>query len=118
MAKIWNEIELKWNGESFFITPSLEFINHLESNAGRSLSNLFIRLVNKDLPSSIACEIIGKSLRYAGAEVSDEDVYEATSGGMDSTAIELASSILVGVMPKPKEGEQKKPQKPVKAVKT
>ena len=115
MAKIWNEIELKWNNETYVITPTLAFINHLEQGEGRSLSNLFIRLVNKDLPSSVACELIGKTLRWAGADVSDEDIYEATSGGISVTAIELASTILVGVMPKPKDEAPKKQARPAKA---
>jgi hypothetical protein len=115
MANIWNEIELKWNGEVYRISPTLAFINHLEQGEGRSLSNLFIRLMNRDLPSSISCELIGKSLRWAGAEVTDEQIYETTTGGMSAEAIELASMILVGLMPKAKDTEPKKQVKPTKA---
>ena len=111
MASIWNEIELKWNDETYTVKPTLAFVNHLEQGEGRSLSKLFMRMVNKDLPSGVACEIIAKTLRWAGADVSDEAVFEATGGGVSAQAVELAGTILVGVMPKPKDEPVKKPGK-------
>jgi len=111
MASIWNDIELTWQDEKYTVRPTMDFINHLEQGEGRSLSSLFIRLINKDLPSSIACELVAKTLSWAGAKVTTEDVYLATGGGLNADVIRMASSIIVGVMPKPKDDAVKK--KPV-----
>ena len=112
MSAIWNDIELTWNGESYTVRPTMEYINYLEQGEGRSLAKLFTRLVNHDLPSSVACELIAKSLTWAGAKgVTTDDVYAATSGGINADAITMASAILVGVMPKASGAPAKK--KPV-----
>lgn len=112
MASIWNDIELTWAGESYTVRPTMEYINHLEQGEGRSIAKLFTRLINHDLPSSVACELIAKSLTWAGAKnVTTDDVYAATSGGINADAITMASAILVGVMPKANDEPVKK--KPV-----
>lgn len=109
MASIWNEIVLTWEGETYTVRPTMEFINHLEQGEGRSLAKLFTRLVNHDLPSSVACELIAKTLTWAGAKVTTEEVYGATAGGVSASAITMASNILVGVMPKGDGPVKKKP---------
>lgn len=112
MASIWNDIVLTWQGETYTVRPTLAFINHLEQGEGRSLSKMFVRLVSSDLPSSVACEIIAKTLNWAGCKnVTAEDVYSASNAGMSEQAITMASTILVGVMPKTeeKDGAKKKP---------
>lgn len=103
MARIWDDIEIEWEGEKYKVRPTLKFINHLEQAEGRSISKLFQRLMNKDLPAGAACELISDTLVYAGADVSAEDVFENTSGGIDKTAITLATQILLACMPKPKD---------------
>lgn len=111
MAAIWNEINLVWDGESYTIRPTMEFINLLESKPRRSLAQLLMRFVDRDLPSSIACDLIADTLRWAGVKnITAEDVYAATNGGMSSDAIEMASAILFGVMPKPEPEDDKKKQ--------
>jgi hypothetical protein len=113
MASIWNEIELTWDGETYTVRPSMEFINHLEQGNGHSLSALYMRLVNRDLPSGIACELIAKTLAWAGADVTAEQVFEATGGGMSPVMVQSASTILVGVMPKGKDSPSSAKKKPV-----
>jgi hypothetical protein len=104
MANIWQDIEIDWNDKTYTVKPTIDFINHLESGAGRSLSNLLIRLSNSDMPSAISCEIIAKTLNYGGAnKVTPEDVYMATNGGMSADAIQMSASILMACLPKPKE---------------
>lgn len=103
MARIWDDIEIEWQGESYTVRPTLKFINHLEQGEGRSISKLFQRLMNKDLPAGAACELIADTICYAGGEVTAEDVYAETRGGIDSTAVGLATQILLACMPKPKD---------------
>lgn len=102
MAKIWNDIEITWDDEAYTVRPSMEFINYLEADDGCSLSKMYVRLSKQDLPSGQACQLIAKTLRYAGADVTAEDVFMETNGGIGVDAITLASQILVGCMPAPK----------------
>jgi len=103
MARIWEDIEIEWQGEAYTVRPTLKFINHLEQAEGRSISKLFQRLMNKDLPAGAACELIADTIKYAGGDVTAEDVYMETSGGIDATAVGLATKILLACMPKPKD---------------
>lgn len=102
MAKIWNDIEITWQDEAYTIRPTLDFINHIESDDGCSLSKLLVRLTKQDLPSVQACRLIAKTLNYAGVNVSAEDVFQETSG-MGVDLIMVASNILLGCMPAPKD---------------
>ena len=103
MARIWDDIEIEWQGEAYVVRPTMSFINHLEQGEGRSISKLFQRMMQQDLPSGAACELIAKTLQYAGAEVTAEEVFEETQGGIDKVAVTLASQILLACMPKPKD---------------
>lgn len=121
MAKIWDDIEIDWQGDTYKVRPTMDFINHLEQGEGRSISKLFQRTMQQDLPSGAACELIAKTLQYAGADVSAEDVFMETQGGIDKVAVTLATQILLACMPKPKDpppmsGDAKK--KPVSGKRT
>ena len=102
MAAIWNEIVLDWDGETYNVRPSIDFLNHLEQGSGSSLSMMLVRLGRGDLPTGKACELIAKTLNYAGAKVSPEDVFEKT-GGIGIEIISSAQVILMGCMPAPQE---------------
>lgn len=113
MARIWNDIELEWSGDTYTVRPTLEFINHLERKPGRSLSKMFQRMMDKDLPSGAACELIADTLNFAGADVTAEQVYAETSGALNADTPALAAMILIACMPAPKDTGatgKKKPQ--------
>jgi hypothetical protein len=99
MAAIWTDITLEWDGEEYTVRPTMELINLLEQGEGRSLSRMFIRLNQQDLPSSVACDLIAKVLRYGGADVTAEDVFAKTGGGLNRTAIVMVMQILAALMP-------------------
>jgi hypothetical protein len=120
MAKIWNDIEIDLDGETYTVRPTIEFLNHLEQGQGRSLSQLFYRMSKGDLPSGIAAEIIAKTLNYAGAQelekarpnktkakfaatITAEEIFEKTGGGLGQVTINLVQTILLACMPTPKE---------------
>ena len=107
MAAVWKDIEIEWAGKTYTVKPTMELLNKLEQGDGMSLASMLTRLSKRDLPSSVACELIARVLRHAGAEVKAEDVYMATSGGLDVTAIELAGMILEAILPTPETGEKK-----------
>lgn len=103
MASIWNDIEITYQDETFTVRPTMELINQVEQGNGRSISSMFMRLVNQDLPSGLACELVARVLQHAGKNVSTEDVYESTGGGLSPELIKTAGAILVGLMPKSSE---------------
>lgn len=107
MAAIWNEIILDWEGETYNVRPSIDFLNHLEQGNGSSISMMLVRLGRGDLPSGKACELISKTLNYAGANVTPDDVFEKT-GGIGIDIISAAQVILMGCMPAPQEEAPKK----------
>jgi hypothetical protein len=104
IMNIWQEIEIEWNGETYTIKPTLEFINHLESKPGRSLSQLFMRLTSRDLPSGVACELVADSLQWAGVQVTGEQIYLETAG-LGADVLVPAASIITGCLPQPKSAE-------------
>jgi len=106
MAKIWNDIEITWDGESYTIRPTMDFINKLEQGDGMSLSRLLLQIHNRDIPIGRTCEVIARTLRYAGAKVTAEDVF-MHAGGLSAELVEVASLILIGCMPA-SEGDSKK----------
>lgn len=102
MAAIWRDIQIEWAGEQYTIRPTLDLINYLERDEGCSLSNLVIRMFNKDLPSAAACKVIAKTLTFAGCRTSAEEVFEQTNGGIGGDLVSMASVILLACMPQPK----------------
>jgi len=103
MSRIWDDIEIEWQGDTYTVRPTMEFINRIQQKDGMSISKLFVRARNGDLPSGAACELIAAALQYAGADVSAEEVFEETGGGIDKTAVSLAVKIMLACMPKPKD---------------
>lgn len=101
MAAIWNEIELQWQGETYTVRPSLEFLNYIEQRDGMSLSKLLVRLINNDLPSGTACQLIAQTLKYAGCDVTAEQVF-AETGGIGESAVKMAGEIITACLPAPK----------------
>lgn len=106
---IWQTIELNYGGESYSIKPTLELINAIESQPGCSLTQINIRLHNRDLPSSTACYFIATVLRAAGANVTAEQVY-ADTAGIGADVVGLVIQILAALMPEPKGVSTPKPQ--------
>jgi hypothetical protein len=106
MAEIWKDINIEFKDKKYKVKPTLEFINMLEQGEGRSLSNLVVRSYNRDLPSGIACEVIAKTINYAGGNVTAEEVFSETSGGI--SAATSAIEILNGCLPEPKNSNSNK----------
>jgi hypothetical protein len=117
MAKIWNDIDITWLGESYSIRPTIAFINMLEQGDGMSLSKMLGRALQQDLPVGLACELIARTLRHAGVSVNAENVY-MEAGGLSADLIIMATSILIGCMPSDKDADTKKKPKLAKSVKS
>lgn len=117
MSKIWQDIEIQWKGETYTVRPTIAFINMLEQGEGMSLSKLLARTFDRDLPVGLACELIARTLRFAGQAATAEDVY-MESGGLSADLLIMASQILVGCMPIDKDADTKKKTVKSKSVKS
>jgi len=121
MAKIWSDIEIDFGGKTYKVRPDLTFINHLEQGRGNSISMIFYRMSQGDLPSGQACQIIATTINYAIANskateaakaknvVTAEDVFVELNGGVGVDVVKLVQIILTACMP-----EQKSAPVPVK----
>lgn len=101
MAAIWSDIEIQFQGETYTVRPTMQFLNYIEQIEGCSLSKMLIRMTQQDLPSGLACELIARTLTYAGRKTTGEEVFAETSG-IGAEVVTLAGAIIVGCMPTPK----------------
>jgi hypothetical protein len=114
MAKIWSDIEIDFQGKTHKVRPDLNFINHLEQGRGNSISMIFYRASQGDLPSGQACQIIATTINYAIANskatesakaksvITAEDVFVETGGGVGVEIVKLVQIILTACMPEQK----------------
>ena len=104
MASIWNDIEIDFKGKTYRVRPSLNFINRLEQGPGNSITMLYHRASQGDLPTGKACEIILLVILAADpeAEFTIEDVFEET-GGIGVGILGIVQQILLACLPTPKE---------------
>lgn len=104
MASIWNDIEIEFKGKTYRVRPSLSFINRIEQGPGNSITMLYHRASQGDMPTGKACEIILLVLLTADpdAQYTIEDVFEET-GGVGIEILQLVQTILLACLPTPKE---------------
>lgn len=93
MAKIWNNIEITWEGESYTIRPTVEFVQFIEDEKGMSTGSLLLRAINHDLPLGRSCQLIAKTLNYKGVKINAQDVYEKFNG-LNADLVTMATNIL------------------------
>jgi hypothetical protein len=127
MAKIWSDIEIDFQGKTHKVRPDLNFINHLEQGRGNSISMIFHRMSQGDLPSGQACQIIAQTINYAVVNsnaseaakaknvVTAEEVFVEMNGGIGVPVVKLVQIILTACMPEqksaPAPGKKKTPAK-------
>src|SRR5690625_6838995 len=81
MAPVYKTVTLEWHGKKYTIKPTLELINEIENKF--SLSRVVSRIAAGDPPISHIATMVGTMLRYAGAQVSDDEVYAELLAGED-----------------------------------
>lgn len=104
MASIWNDIEIEFKGKTYTVRPSLSFINRIEQGPGNSITMLYHRLTQGDLPTGKAVELVHAVLMEADPDlrVTVDDVFEET-GGIGVEIMGLVQTILLACLPTPKE---------------
>lgn len=104
MASIWNDIEIDFKGKTYTVRPSLQFINRIEQGPGNSITQLYHRLTQGDLPTGKAVELIHAVIVEADPDTKHtiEDVFEET-GGIGVGIMSSVQTILLACLPTPKE---------------
>jgi len=119
MASIWNDIEIEYKGKTYKVRPTMNFINQVEQGPGNSITMLYHRVTQGDMPTGKACEVIALVINFADPDrktpVDAEDVLEET-GGIGIDIMKILQTILLACLPTPKESKttanaKKKPPK-------
>lgn len=117
---VFDPIELKWDGADYTIPPNrvLGAIARIEDIL--TLKEIHDGVANRGAISlSKVAMAYGSVIRYAGAKVSDDEVYEAMFGGHESgqVIITYLQTLLVMLTPPARKntnmGESQRPSPPV-----
>ncbi len=100
MASVFQEITLGWAGKEYRVTPTMRLLNSIEQDV--SLSRLAYRMGQGDVPISQLAVVVATMLRQAGADASDEEVYQEIMTGDADSVQQMASSVMQAVFPAPK----------------
>lgn len=107
--EIWKDIEIEYKGETHTFRPTLEFINHLESSTGRSITSYVMRVATQDIPVVWSAQIFAAALSHVGVRVSPETIY--AEYGLAPELLVSASGIVMACLPPNKETQAEKRQK-------
>jgi len=112
----FDKVELKWKGQSFVIEPRnvLQLIARVEEVI--TVDELVKYAARQTAPMAKLSMAYGAALRYAGAQVSDDDIFESIFSGNNSQAVTTAITGLLSMMiPKNLKASQSAEGKPKRA---
>ena len=98
MSVVYNEIEVKWNGETYNVTPTFRLVVKIENDV--SLAKLVTRVQSGEIPISHVALVYMHLLNYAGVKVSGEEVKLAIVSGSDEFILNAVSAALSCFFPK------------------
>jgi hypothetical protein len=104
MASVFNEVVLGWGGKEYRVTPDMRLLNRIENDV--SLSRLAYRMGQGDVPVSQLAMVVATMLRHAGADASDEAVYQEIMTGDADAVQQMAGSVMQAVFPTPKKSSE------------
>ena len=107
MGAVFRELELKWEGETYRVKPTMALLNRVEQDV--SLATLAYRASKGDLPVSHLATALAAFLREAGCKVSAEDVYSELAQAEPQMIQEAISLVIQAAFP-----QMGKPEAPAK----
>ena len=110
MGAVFRELELKWEGETYRVKPTMALLNRVEQDV--SLATLAYRASKGDLPVSHLATALAAFLREAGCKVSAEDVYSELAQAEPQMIQEAISLVIQAAFPQT--GKREAPAKPKK----
>jgi hypothetical protein len=96
---MFRELVLIYSGTEYRIKPTMDLIRRLEL-AGFSAFDMARRVHNRDQSFAIFSGFVAEVLRYAGANVTDADIYAQLNRGSDLAGlIDQVASIVSAILP-------------------
>jgi len=107
MASIFSEIELDWDGRTYYVTPSMKLINRIEQDV--SLASLARRVSMGDTPFSHVATVFTHLLKAAGCNTNEELVFQALFSNKDGENLRNSlNTVLSAFFPSTDSGEDLK----------
>lgn len=99
---MFRELDINFGGQSFRIKPTMDLIRRLEV-AGFSPFQLAARVSKGDQCFGVYASFVAEVLRYAGAEVTDEQLYATLNSGrsLGDIMIQVGQIVAVILPPSP-----------------
>lgn len=108
---VFRELDIEWGGKTYSVTPSNRLLRKIEGE-GISIAHMMARIGEGKPPVSETCFVMEALLRSAGAEVTEDEIYDdvmtALGNGDDQAFANMAQSIVTAISPKGMTG--KKPE--------
>ena len=96
---MFRELELTFNGVIYRVKPTMDLIRRLEV-AGFSPFDLARRVHRQDQCFAVYASFLGEILRYAGANVTDDQIYaQLTSGQSMADLLVQVGRIVSAILP-------------------
>ena len=107
---LFEPVTLTWKGEDFNVEPEkvMKLIAVIEEHIS------FYKLTNGEPPATSIAFAYGAALRYAGAKVTDEEVYVSLFGGEGAGVSYAVSSLMMMMVPPSVIAEQEQDKTPKK----
>lgn len=107
---LFREIDIEWKGETYSFTPSMRLLHTIEAKNDLSVMRAVAELAEGRPKLSAMSAIIGATLRFAGAKVSDEEVAQEIMYGPPDDVVRLYNGVVEALLPPaPDPGKQKAP---------
>lgn len=96
---MFRELEIAYDGKPYRIKPTMDLIRHLEIG-GFSPFDLARRVHRQDQCFAVYASFMGEILRYAGASVTDDQIYgQLTSGQSMADLLVQVGRIVSAILP-------------------
>jgi hypothetical protein len=98
MAGVFRESVIAWGGKEYTFTPSMRLLRNIESD-GTSIMHV-AHMVHTGKPqASIMARIVAMVMQSAGANVSEDDIYQAIMVGEQEQALSLYGAVMEAISP-------------------
>ncbi len=108
MESIFRQTEIEWDGKKYSFTPTMKLLSSIERQ-GLSLIAIAANRASGNAQFVLMSEVLGIIFRYAGADVSDDEIYQQVVSSNAREAFGLWDGIFAMISPAKKERAPEKP---------
>ncbi len=103
---IFRDVTITWQGTEYVITPSMRLMRMIEMG-DISLTDIAVRTSQGRPPVSHLAYVLAKMLNSAGANVSEDSVYEELIGGDSDDVASMVGAVMTAFTPQMAEGKNR-----------